>query len=105
MPNPTTAHEAEFLKLCRQHGVETDLNKRWEEGVDHHPASLKLMKNVAAADWLFNDDMFCWKTGGDGDNGEFLMYLMDVHFELEDALALYEQTAAGTPAVAKPSTS
>jgi hypothetical protein len=29
-------------------------------------------------------DYFCWKTGGDGDNGETLMYQMDAFFELFD---------------------
>jgi hypothetical protein len=36
----------------------------------------------------FNDykDHFCWKLGGDGDNGETLMFQMDSFFELLDAI-------------------
>jgi len=82
---PNTSFEKEMLDSCRAHGIETDINKRWENGVPHHPSSVILMGRVAAADWLFGNDSFCWKTGGDGDNGEALMYLLDIHFELEDA--------------------
>jgi hypothetical protein len=34
----------------------------------------------------FNDyaDSFGWKVGGDGDNGETLMYEMDAYFEQKD---------------------
>jgi hypothetical protein len=84
---PTKDSEREFLRQCQEHGIETDINMRWETGMDHHPLSVLMMGRIAAADWLFNDDYFCWKTGGDGDNGEALMYLMDMHFELEDAVA------------------
>ena len=28
--------------------------------------------------------IFCFKSGGDGDNGEHLMYLLDIHFEQID---------------------
>ena len=57
---------------------------RWEEGIEHHPKSLELMTFIAAHD--FNDcgDYFCWKVGGDGDNGETLMYEMDAYFEQKD---------------------
>ncbi len=30
------------------------------------------------------DDHFCWKTGGDGDNGEILMYQLDAYFETKE---------------------
>ena len=62
-------------------GVETDISKRWEEGQEHHPESVKLMTALAAIDFAFGDDYFCWKTGGDGDNGEAMMYLMDIYFD------------------------
>lgn len=65
-------------------GVETDINKRWEENHDHHPESVKLMEALAAIDFAFADDSFCWKTGGDGDNGETMMYLMDIYFDAKD---------------------
>ncbi len=64
--------------------VETDINKRWEKGMDHHPRSIEIYDAIAKMDEKYGDDSFCWKAGGDGDNGEQLMYLMDIHFELED---------------------
>jgi hypothetical protein len=32
-------------------------------------------------DFIFLDDYFCFKSGGDGDNGEQLMYLLDIYFD------------------------
>ena len=32
-----------------------------------------------------NSDYFCWKTGGDGDNGEILAFVLDIYFEEQDA--------------------
>ena len=67
--------------------VETDINKRWELGLDHHPKSVALFEALARIDLAHGGDYFCWKSGGDGDNGEMLMYQMDIHFETEDAAA------------------
>ncbi len=62
----------------------TELN-RWEDGIEHHPNSIRILKFLKEHD--FNDcgDYFCWKTGGDGDNGESLMYELDAFFEMLDA--------------------
>lgn len=57
---------------------------RWSEGLDHHPMSKRLMNFIALHDFLDYGDYFSWKTGGDGDNGETLMYEMDSFFELLD---------------------
>lgn len=65
-------------------GVEYDINARWEQGVPHHHKSVDLYKKLAELDFLFLDDYFCFKSGGDGDNGGFLMYLMDIAFEEQD---------------------
>ena len=65
-------------------GVEYDINKRWEEGFDHHPRSLELLKKIQDVDFIWNNDYFQWKYGGDGDNGEFLMYVLDIIFEEQD---------------------
>lgn len=67
--------------------IETNLTTRWEKGIPHHPNSIKLMKSLADLDFTLGGDYFCFKMGGDGDNGEHLMYLMDVHFEREDEAA------------------
>lgn len=61
----------------------TDI-ERWEDGVDHHPMSKRLMKFLQDHDLKDYNDYFCWKTGGDGDNGETMMYQMDAFFELLD---------------------
>ena len=57
---------------------------RWEEGMPHHPMSERLMSFLEEHDFNDYDDYFCWKIGGDGDNGESLMYEMDAFFELLD---------------------
>lgn len=59
---------------------------RWEEGIDHHPMSYRLMKFISDHDFYDYNDYFCWKMGGDGDNGEGLMFEMDAFFELMDKL-------------------
>lgn len=59
---------------------EENIEKRWEEGVEHHPMSIALMEHIQRVD-LDNGGMLDWKYGGDGDNGEALMYEMDSWFE------------------------
>lgn len=61
----------------------TDLN-RWENGIEHHPKSKRLMLFLSEHDFNDYGDHFCWKFGGDGDNGEALMYQMDAFFEMLD---------------------
>ena len=65
--------------------VERDLNKRWENGVAHHPKSEELYKAIEKIDFEIGGDFFCWKSGGDGDNGEALMYELDIYFECLEA--------------------
>lgn len=66
--------------------IETNITTRWEKGIDHHPASEKLVKAIAKLDFKYGGDYFCFKTGGDGDNGEHLMYLLDIYFETKDSM-------------------
>ena len=61
----------------------TDIN-RWEKGIEHHPMSQRIMDFLEDHDFYDYDDHFCWKTGGDGDNGEALMFEMDAFFEMLD---------------------
>lgn len=61
--------------------------QRWPEGMPHHFLSEALMKHMMAVDWE-NGDQLCLKSGGDGDNGETLMYLMDGWFEARDTSQL-----------------
>jgi hypothetical protein len=60
---------------------ELTINERWEQGVAHDPRSVALYESIAKIDYEECDDSFCFKSGGDGDNGETLMYLLDIHFE------------------------
>lgn len=83
--------------------VETDLNKRWEQGIEHHPESEEIAQAIFDLDLKHGGDYFCWKDGGDGDNGEHLKYLLDIYFErkargetekeglLKDKLSEHEQ--------------
>lgn len=64
--------------------VETNITKRWENGTPHHPKSISLYKNIAKLDEKIGGDFLDLKSGGDGDNGEHLMYLLDVLHELEN---------------------
>jgi hypothetical protein len=61
--------------------VEKNVNKRWEEGIPHHPKSIELMNSLSEIDSNYCDNYFDWKMGGDGDNGEILMYQLDIYFE------------------------
>ncbi len=85
----TTKKDCLIEKMLTQfpyslNGIETDINKRWESGARHHPESVKLMKAIECLDFAYNNDYFRWKVGGDGDNGESLMYLLDIYFESKD---------------------
>lgn len=59
---------------------------RWEEGIEHHPESVRLMAFLEEHDFKDYDDHFSWNLGGDGDNGESLMYEMDAYFEMKDKM-------------------
>ena len=49
-------------------------------GKDHNPKSVELYNFIRELDFE-NGNYFCFKSGGDGDNGEFLMDLLDCYFE------------------------
>ena len=73
--------------MTTKNGWQRSPEYRWENGIDHHPDSEKLFKEIKELDWKYNDDNCCWKSGGDGDNGEELMYLLDMLFERRDEKA------------------
>lgn len=62
-------------------------NERWKKGTPHDHRSMALFERLAYFDFKFCNDYFCWKSGGDGDNGETLMYLLDMVFEERDRLS------------------
>lgn len=64
--------------------IETNITNRWEKGMPHHPKSIALFKKLANIDWEYGGDYFHWSSGGDGDNGEHLMYELDILFETEE---------------------
>lgn len=57
---------------------------RWGQGIPHHSESLRLVKFLIEHDFKDYGDYFGWKIGGDGDQGETLMFQMDAYFELRD---------------------
>ena len=57
------------------------INDRWEQGIDHDPRSHALYTAIAKIDFEECDDSFQFSSGGDGDNGETLMYLLDLYYE------------------------
>ena len=59
--------------------VEVDIGKRWESGMDHHPYSYQVRKLIRELDKEGN-----WKFGGDGDNGEEILYYLDIFFEIDE---------------------
>ena len=59
---------------------ELDPGIRWENGTPHNLKSIELYKFISDLDYAYGDT-FCFKSGGDGDNGEQLMYLMDAYFD------------------------
>lgn len=46
---------------------------------DHNPESKAIYDYISELDFV-NGDVFCFKSGGDGDNGEALMDLLDAYF-------------------------
>lgn len=61
------------------------LAERMDAGMDHDPRSIDLFKFIERLDFEQCSDSFCFKSGGDGDNGEILMFLMDCYFAAKDA--------------------
>jgi hypothetical protein len=60
-----------------------DIGQRWEQDIPHDSRSVKIYKRIEELDFKYGDT-FCFKSGGDGDNGETLMYLLDMYFAEED---------------------
>ncbi len=65
--------------------VEIDPNKRWEFGTEHHPKSEEIIKVLRLLDDnLMGGEGLDIRCGGDGDNGETMMYLLDIWFDAQD---------------------
>jgi hypothetical protein len=57
---------------------------RWSKGIPHNPKSIELMERIAEIDFHLFNDYFMFKMGGDGDNGETLMYMLDIYFDEQE---------------------
>lgn len=60
------------------------LQERMDQAIPHDDRTLDLYGYISDLDFEECGDSFCFKTGGDGDNGEILMYLMDCYFAEKD---------------------
>lgn len=54
---------------------------RWSEGIPHHPLSELIVGAMSHIDWKCYDLAVDIRHGGDGDNGEMMMYILDEYFE------------------------
>lgn len=82
------SEKMKIIPLCEDYEKADKLGlteiDRWGDGVDHHEMSQRIVSFLADHDLLDYGDYFCWKQGGDGDNGETLMYQLDAFFEMLD---------------------
>lgn len=60
------------------------LDERYESGIEHDPRSEAMYKFIADLDYEEGGDSLGLKSGGDGDNGEQLLYLFDCWFAKQD---------------------
>ena len=61
------------------------LDERYEQGIDHDPRSIAIYRHVKKLDDEECEGSLRLTSGGDGDNGEHIMYLMDDYFWELDA--------------------
>ena len=57
-----------------------NIDERWEKGIPHNPKSEDLYKKIKKID-NDNGGELDLRSGGDGDNGEHLMYIFDIIFD------------------------
>jgi len=74
-----------LIERCKANNIVFDINERWEQGTEHHPEAVQIFDMIKTSDFAFCDDHFGWKSGGDGDNGEALLYSLSIMLELRDA--------------------
>lgn len=51
---------------------------------DHDPRAQEIYDFISWLDYYCENDFFCWKSGGDGDNGEVLLGELDGYFAWKD---------------------
>lgn len=57
-----------------------NIDGRWENGIPHRGQAVKLFMQITNVDYD-NHDYFKWRLGGDGDNGEELMFILDILYD------------------------
>ena len=72
----------ELEKKREVYRVENNLPKIKDYGFakQHNEKSKEIYDFISETDFA-NGDAFCFKKGGDGDNGELLMDLLDAYFK------------------------
>src|SRR5574343_331977 len=61
--------------------INKNLLQRKNSGEKHDQRSIEIYNFIEKLDFKEGEDFFCFKSGGEGDNGEHLMYLLDMYFE------------------------
>ena len=70
-----------FKEECYFDAYKGDVNMdKYGFAKEHNPKSREIYDFISELDFK-NGDCFCFKHGGDGDNGEMLMDLLDCYFE------------------------
>lgn len=65
--------------MKRPDELKLTIEQRWEQDIPHDLRSVRMYEHIARIDHE-QGDVFGFKSGGDGDNGEHLMYLLDDYF-------------------------
>ena len=63
---------------------------------DHTPKSKEIYDFIADLDFKEGNDFFCFKSGGDGDNGELLMDYLDAYFKSKQSQSKTERKSTMT---------
>ncbi len=62
----------------------SEVDALYLDGIPHDIRSEKLAHAIADIDWE-NEGALDLRFGGDGDLGEHLLYVLDIHFARQDA--------------------
>ena len=84
MNTPIDLFGVDLLERLEKYKINTDITDRWQHE-EHRKDAKKLANEIETIDWMFADDSFNFKFGGDGDNGETLIYILDILLDLRDA--------------------
>jgi hypothetical protein len=66
---------------------------RWEAGKAHHPVAKAIYDLISLAGLTHGGARECWKSGGDGDNGEHMMLSVSALVEAESDVLVFLQAA------------